>query len=359
MGGDGTGRRTLTEALREAPMSAREAVLIAAAIADEVSALHAAGRAHGRVGPDAVELGAGGTASLAGPPMPKTGLLAPLESRRDDLAGVGRVLAAALGWPDGDALPAPIDDLVRRAGASDAPAAVLAEALVRLQREPLAVAALLPVLPVPARRAVGGVLTRMVPSADRRSTGVAAAVVAGAAAVGAVLLLVGTPASAGREPAAIAAPRASAAAAAQDAGVVVADAVPSSVDAVLRSAPERPLPQPRAVTRRTAVSAEAVAAPTPSAVAPTATPTSGTAAPTPTDTATAEPTATPTEPAATAQPTDPAPTETAAPTAPPSTTAPSEAPTASEPTAAPSATEAPAVDPAPATQQPEASPVAG
>lgn len=345
----GTGR-TLEAALRTAPMTVGDAVRTASAVADQVAALHAMGRAHGDVGPSTVAIGADGSAALVGTAAPRTGLAAPPALRSGDLHGVAWVLATALGWPDAEGLPAPVVDLVRRAEASDAPAAALATALRRLEREPLAVIALLPpAAPVPARREqrFGGGLVQLIPRADRRTTGTAAIVVAGAAAVGAMLLLIGTPASTGRGPAAAAEARTSQVDAADSGGpaAVVADAAPTTVQDVLRPTVHRARPAPAATARpaeRTVVPSAEIAAPAavPTTVLPAPT-TAPTAAPTtPSPTATSAPTEEPTE-APTAAP-DP----TAEPTRDP--TPPATAPEPSEPAQPSAEPTVPAPDPTPA-----------
>ncbi|TDS77489.1 hypothetical protein [Amnibacterium kyonggiense] len=326
---DGTGfedEPTLAEALRDGPLTLDDAIRTASAVADAVAALHAAGRAHGGFGPEDVALGS--RVALIGPDAPKAGLAAPPALRARDLQGVGRVLAAALGGPEHD-LPAPIVELLRRAEASDAPAAALADALHRLRRDPTAAAELLQPRPepAPARRPLAAV----VPRPDRRTTGVAAVAVVGAAVVGAVLLLVGAPASTVRAPVAAAAVEPSTATVAPEADEpAVAAALPTSTPAALRPRPTRtaaPTTVQRSQTGRAATSPDPAAAPAavrPARVAPSTPAPSPTARPTsrPAPSATTPATADPSAPAS------PAPTAPPAPTAQP-TAAPSPAPAAS------------------------------
>jgi hypothetical protein len=340
MGGDEAIPRTLAAELRRAPMSAGEAVRVASEVADEVAALHAAGRVHGGIRPDSVAIGDDGSAALVGPPAPKVGLAAPPARRSEDLRGVGRVLAAGLGWEDGNGLPVPVAALVTRAQASGAPAAALATALRRLEQEPFAVAALLPpaATPVAARRedSLAG-LVRMIPRADRRTTGAAAAVVVGAAAVGAVLLLIGTPASTGRVPVAAAEGQASSAPATRSDDAALPDVPPGSVQAVLGSTARHELPVPAPTRRPVAHRAPAAApllevatpatrptavpstSPTPgTSAATTAPPTAPPTAPASTAPPTSEPTTTPAPPSSAPEPTDPQPTDPAQPSEAPS-----------------------------------------
>ena len=351
----GQGGRTLAAAVLSAPMSLREAVRVTSAVADLVVTLHAAGRAHGGIGPATVLVRPDGSVTLAGQPAPKSGVAAPPALRADDLHGVGRVLASTLGWADGAALPMPIAELLRRAEATDAPAAALYSAVRRLEREPLAVASLLPPT-APARRAggAGGALARMVPRSDRRTTGVATAAVAGAAAVGAVLLLIGAPAAADRSPVAPAAAATRVVAPAADGAVTAADASPTSVQAVVGSSARRVLPVvPKAPARRTSARSQTTVG------SQTAVPSVEIAVPR--SEPSAAPTAAPPSPGVTASP-SPAPSATPAPepSAAPSS-APSAAPSAPQTTAPspPSAVPTETTAPAPSVPGPEPTTTAG
>jgi hypothetical protein len=340
------GSRTLAEVLRAGPLTVGEAVRTATAVADEVAALHAAGRAHGRIGVGTVRIHDDRSVSIDGPAAPKSGLAAPAAVRADDLRGVGRVLAAGLGWQEaaGGGVPGPVEELLLRAETAEAPASALTFALRRLEGEPFVVAGLLPPAPAPAR--ARRLLAAIVPSGDRRTTGVAAGIVAGAAAVGAALLLVGTPASSVRVPvdaaAVVPAPQTSAAAPLPAIGET--DRNLSAVRALITTGrpAARAIPTPRSTPVRPATTAPPVeiAGPTeaPTTPAPTAT-----ATPVPTAPATAAPTEEPTAP-----PTDVATPEPSAPatTAPDPSAPPTAAPVS---TPAPAPTVAPASAPAPAT----------
>jgi hypothetical protein len=287
MANDPTGAeeaRTVAELLRAGTPTTGDAVRTAVSLADQVAALHAAGRAHGHVGPETVLVDAWGAVTLAGPVPLKTGAAAPAELRAADLLGVGRVLADLLGWHDTRrVLPGPVALLIDRAEAADAPASALASALSRLERNPSAVAALMPArqYAVRAEPAAARVLDLLVPRGDRRITGVVAGVLAGAAAVGVLLLLVGTPASTApesRAEAAIAAPTPAATdeAALQALTAPLRSAASSpSAGALLRPAKTTP---PTLTVRRAVPSAQAaraeVAAPV--ATLPTVAPTTPT-----------------------------------------------------------------------------------
>ena len=338
---DSASSRTLATVLRAETLTIGDAVRIAVAVAEEVAGLHAAGRAHGSIGPDTVAID-GDAVSLTGPLASATGLAAPPALRDADLDGAGRVLAAALGWDDGP-MPSPIERLLARAREADAPASALAQALVRLRQDPLTVAPLLPPAPVAADerlRGVGAFLGLLVPRSDRRTTGVAAGVLAGVAALGAVLLLAGTPGSTVAPPQAIEA-AVVAPAPAESPEAVAAVPLPTSVGELLRPVQRHVLAPSAAPKRQGVAAAVEVAGPT-APSSPTTAPVATTAPPTGTPT-TAAPSPSTSAPQVTAAPVPSAPPTTlptapTAPSAPPVTVAPSSAPAAPASTApAPSA----------------------
>jgi hypothetical protein len=351
--------RPVREVLRGGPLPPAAAFGLAAAVADLVASLHADGAPHARVDADAVLVDDEGLAALAGPPTVPADATAGEVGEDGDLHAVGLILAAALGWPDDEALPASVEALLARASAEDGPAAALARALRRLERDPAAVPELLPPAPRtgPER---GGLFAGLVPADARRSTGTAAVVVAGAAVLGLALLLVGSPGSTGSPDATRPGNVAAEAAPAQAPAVEepAAEPAPTSIRALLSAARDTvraPLPAPRDV-------AAAPAAPPPVRVAapsrPTPTPTRAPVAPTaaPTSTPAAPPTPAP-APTAPVAPTAPPASEPAAPVAPAPEPAPSQQPGSPRPSAP-----APAPDTAPATgagSAPAATPAPG